>query len=489
MNFATFICGVPKWWLNCRTFMSPRPIFTLLPLSVFVFSGCKAVGPDHQVPEMKLPASFSDGGVRWKKQAPNDLPKPRSWWKLYNDGTLNTLVDRALSNNQELSASAARVRQARLLSKAARGRYFPTIDLNPSAERSKIRTTGATGGQTSVISNNFSVPADLSYEIDLWGKVRREVESSDASADAAQENLNALRLTIVGEVAQTYWALRAVDADRHLLMRAVELRQKAFNLLKEQRDAGAISGLDLSRAEAEVATAQADKIQLDQDRVELVNALAVLAGASATGSSVPEKIELPTPPSIPVSVPSELLLQRPDIRASERRVAAANADIGVATAAYYPSITIGGSGGYSSSVGSQLFKSSALVWSIGPNINVPITDQIFLRYRKQAAVAAHEAASADYRQNVLEAIREVENALQASSIIVGRQNAQDKASSAAKTTLDLSYKRFEAGLVSFLDVVDAERTRLDAERRSNSVRAERLALSVALAKAVGGEWR
>lgn len=485
-NFATFICEGVKWWLNPVTLMSARPILTLLPFSsVLILGACKPIGPDHEVPGMKLPASFSNGGVKWKKQSPDSLPKPRSWWRLYNDGTLNSIVDRALDNNQELAASAARVRQARSLSQAARGRYFPTINLNPSASRSKNRLSGG----SSLIENQVTLPADLSYEVDVWGKVRRQVEASDASADATQENLNALRLTIAGEVAQTYWALRAVDADRDLLTRAVELRQKAYNLLSEQRDAGAISGLDLSRAETELATAQADRLQLDQDRVELVNALAVLAGSVATGSTVPEKFDLPTPPSIPVSVPSELLLQRPDIRAAERRVAAANADIGVATAAYYPSFGIGGSGGLSASSFGQLFKSSALIWSIGPNVSIPITQQKFLRFEKDAAVAAHEAASADYRQIVLDSVREVENAVQASSILVNRQQAQDRASSAARTTLDLSRKRFEAGLVSFLDVVDAERTRLDSERRSNAVRAERLAVSVALAKAVGGEWR
>lgn len=466
--------------------MSARSLFTLLPLSsAFLITACKPVGPDHEVPGMNLPASFSNGGVKWKKQSPDSLPKTRAWWRLYSDSTLNSLVDRALQNNQELAGAAARVRQARALSAASRGRYFPTIDISGDAYRSKSRVTTA---NTSVISNNFSVPADLSYEIDVWGKVRRQVESADASADAEQENLNALQLTIASEVAQTYWALRAVDADRALLTRAVELRQRAYGLLKEQRDAGAISGLDLSRAEGEVATAEADKIQLDQDRVELVNALAVLAGASATGSSVPERMDLPSPPSIPVSVPSEVLRQRPDVRAAERRVAAANAEIGVATAAYYPTFSIFGSGGFSSGTASQLFKSSALVWSIGPNVTVPITQQKFLRDQKRAAVAAHEAASADYRQIVLESIREVENALQASRIIVGRQKAQDQASAAAKNTFDLSSKRFDAGLVSFLDVVDAERTRLDAERRSNAVRAERLALSVSLAKAVGGGW-
>jgi multidrug efflux system outer membrane protein len=464
--------------------MSPRSLATFLPLSsVILVTACQPLGPNHETPEMKLPASFSNGGVKWKKQSPDSLPNPRAWWRLYGDGTLNSLVDRALNNNQELAGAAARVRQARSLSASARGRYFPSIDLNPSSNRSKTRVQGISN-----IQNNFSVPADLSYELDVWGAVRRQVESADASADAQQESFNALKLTIASEVAQTYWALRAVDADRALLTRAVELRQKAFSLLKEQRDAGAISGLDLSRAEVEVATAEADRIQLDQDRVELVNALAVLAGASATGSSVPEKFDLPSPPSIPVSVPSEVLRQRPDVRAAERRVAAANADIGVATAAYYPSFTLGGSGGFSSNTASQLFKSTSLIWAIGPNVNIPITQQKFLRARKDAAVAAHEAASADYRQIVLEAIREVENSLQASSIIVGRQKAQDQAAAAAKSTFDLSSKRFDAGLVSFLDVVDAERTRLDAERRSNAVRAERLALSVSLAKAIGGGW-
>lgn len=465
--------------------MSARSFYKLLPLSAAaIVAGCQPLGPNHEVPAIKLPASFSNGGVNWKKQSPDSLPKPRAWWKLYNDSTLNSLVERALNNNQELAGASARVRQARSLSAATRGRYFPTIDLNPSAGRSK----GRLGGETTMISNNFSVPVDLSYEIDVWGAVRRQVESADASADAQQEQFNALKLTIASEVAQTYWALRAVDADRALLTRAVELRNRAFGLLREQRDAGAISGLDLSRAEAEVATAEADKLQLDQDRVELVNALAVLAGASATGSSVPDRVNLPSPPSIPVSVPSEVLRQRPDVRAAERRVAAANADIGVAMGAYYPTFRIGGSGGFSSTTASQLFKSSALIWSIGPNVTIPVTQQKFLRHQRDAAVAAHEAASADYRQIVLESVREVENALQASSIIVSRQKAQDQASAAATSTFDLSSKRFEAGLVSFLDVVDAERTRLDAERRSNAVRAERLALSVALAKAVGGGW-
>ncbi len=466
-----------------------RPHLLLPPLAL-VLSACKVVGPDHQTPAMDLPASFSQGGTRWNRQSPESLPEPRSWWRLYKDPTLTSLVERSLAANQELAAADARVRQARSLSRVARSRYFPGITLGTSAERSQTRFRGGSdGGTGSNLENSFAIPITLSYELDLWGRLARQVESAQASEAAAEESLNALRLTIASEVAQTYWALRAVDADRALLARTVALRREAFGLLTRQRDAGAISGLDLSRAETEVATAEADRIGLDRDRIELVNALAVLGGAAATGSSVPERTELPAPPSVPITVPSELLRQRPDIRVAERQVAAANAEIGVATAAFYPSVSIGASGGLDAARLSQLFSSSALVWSIGPNLTLPITGQKLLRAQREATVAAHEAASAEYRQTVLNSMREVENALQGSAILVRRQKAQEDAVASARQTFDLSSQRFDAGLVSFLDVVDAERTRLEAEQRTNAVRAERLAVSVALIKALGGEWR
>jgi len=456
---------------------------TLLP----AFIGCAPVGPNHEVPGMELPASFSSGGVNWKRQSPDTLPKPRAWWKLYNDPTLTSLVERSLDSNQNLAAASARLRQAREISKSTRSLYFPDVNIGFDANRSKSRIKGK--GVGSSIENSFSVPVDLSYELDVWGKLSRQVESAEAKEAATLESLNALRLSVAGEVAQTYWALRAVDADRAMLDRTLELRRRALKLLTEQRNAGAISGLDLSRAETEVATAESDRISLDRDRIQLVNALAVLNGAAATGSSVPERADLPPPPSIPVSVPSELLRQRPDIRAAERTVAAANADIGVATAAFYPSFAINAGGGVSAKTLSNLFQSSSLIWSLGTNITAPITSQQYLKSQKAAAVAAHEAASADYRQTVLQSMGEVENALQGSEILARRLVAQEQAQAAAEKTLDLSTKRFKAGLVSFLDVVDAERTRLDLERATNAIRAERLAVSVALIKAIGGEWK
>ncbi|MCX6876724.1 MAG: efflux transporter outer membrane subunit [Verrucomicrobia bacterium] len=450
-------------------------------------SGCVAVGPNHEVPTMALPAAFSQGGVQWKRHSPEPLPSPQQWWRLYHDATLSSLIERSLKMNQDLKGSVARLRQAREMSKVARSLYFPDVNLGAIAERSQFRYRGP-GEGVSVLSSNFSVPVDFRYEFDVWGKVSRQVESASASEAAAGETLNALRLSVAGEVAQTYWALRAVDANRAVLTRTLEIRRKALDLLTKRRDVGDISGLDLARAETEVATAEAERIRLDQDRIVLVNALAVLSGTLATGSAVAEQTDLPPPPAVPLSVPSEVLRQRPDIRAAERRVAAANANVGVATAAFYPSFSLNASSGLEAASPGGLFDASALVWSLGSSVLVPITSQKLLQAKRAAAVAAHEAASADYRQTVLESIREVENALQGSAILERRQVAQNRALAAARKTFELSVKRFQAGLVSFLDVVDAERTRLDAERATNAIRAERLAVSVSLIKALGGEW-
>lgn len=465
--------------------MTSQCVLPICLLSLMV-AACAPVGPNHETPSIKLPTSFSQGGVSWKLESPAAPPKPRAWWKLFGDSTLNSLVDRGHGHNQEITGAAARVREAREYSKMARSRYFPGMDIGFSAERTKFRFRGPGGGSN--LNNNFTVPLDLRYEIDAWGKIRREVEGAEARESAADELLTALRLTIAAEIAQTYWALRAVDADREVLARTLQIRTKAFDLLTKRRDAGTISGLDLARAETELASAEADRIQLDQSRTELVNALAVLTGSAASGSSISEKTELPQPPNVPVSIPSDLLRQRPDIRAAERNVAAANADIGVATAAYYPTISIDASTGLDATALEDLFNTSSIVWALGIGAIEPLTNLRFLQAQRNASVAAHEAASADYRQTVLEALREAENALQATAILERRQAAQDQAQVAARKTFDLSVKRFNQGLVSFLDVVDAERTRLEEERGANAIRAERLAVAVALAKAVGGEW-
>ena len=450
---------------------------------------CAPVGPDHKTPEMSLPASFSESGVTWKRETPASQPKPQRWWRLYNDATLNTWVERALENNQDIAAASARLDEARKMSEVSRSRYFPAVDIGASAERSKFRPRRSNMNNSGGIENTFRVPLDLSYEIDAWGKVRRQVEGASYREAAAGEQLNALRLTIAAETARTYWALRAVDADRALLTRTVALREEALGLLRRQEEAGSISGLDLSRAETEVATARTERVTLDRDRAELVNALAALTGSVASGSAIRENAMLPTPPRMPASTPGELLRQRPDIRAAEHRVAAANADIGVAEAMFYPAFTIGGSAGLDSETLRNLSRADSIVWSLGAGAVLPLTGQKLLRAQRDATAAAHRAASAEYRQNVLDAIRDVENALQGTAILGRSESAARTASESATKTFELSRQRYEAGLVSFLDVVDAERTRLETDRRLNAVRAERLAVSVALVQALGGSWR
>lgn len=457
---------------------------SLLLISVGL-AGC-TVGPDFKKPETDLPKSFSHEGTQWKRQSPAGLPKSGAWWKVYGDSELNRLIDQSLKDNLSLEAAAARLAGARASSREARSRYFPNITIGQDARRVKQVFRGPQGG--SIYYSSYEVPVDLSYEIDLWGKVRRQVESAKAREAAAEESLRALRLTLAGEVAQTYWALRAVDADRALLTRTLEVRRQALDLIGKQRDAGSISDLDYSRAETGVASAEADRIQLEEQRVQLVNALAVLTGRMATGFKLDERNHLPRPPSVPVSLPSEVLQQRPDVRVALHQVAAANADIGVANAAMYPSLSINAGAGVEASRWGDLLRSDALVWSLGSNILMPLSSQKLLNHRLEGVRQEHRAISAEYRQSVIEAVAEVETALQRAAILVRRSEAQQKAVEAARSTFEKSAKRYEAGLVSFLDVVDAERTLLDAERKANAIRAESLAVSVALIKAIGGRW-
>ncbi len=457
----------------------------LLLLTPVVMAGC-TVGPDFENPEMDLPKSFSHEGTQWMRQSPNARLKSGDWWNLYGDRQLSQLVELALKQNATLEVAAARLAQSRAASQEARSRYFPNITIGQDARRVKSVFRGPGGG--SIHYNSYEVPVEFSYEIDLWGKVRRQVERAKALEASAEEQVRALQLSVAGEVASTYWALCALDAERELYARSLKVRREALDLIGKKRDAGCVSELDYSRAEAEVASAQADHMQLDGQRVELVNALAVLTGRMLAGVSLPERAVLPAPPRVPISLPSEVLQQRPDVRAALQQVAAANANIGVASAAMYPSLSINANAGVEASEWGNLLRADALVWSLGSNILLPLTGQKLLRHRREAARQEHRAISAEYRQSVIEAVAEVEAAVQRAAILQRRLEAQQKAVAAARSACDKSLKRYEAGLVSFLDVVDAERVRLEAERSANAIRAEALAVSVSLIKAIGGRW-
>ena len=446
--------------------------------------GCATVGPNHESPQTDLPATFSKNGIQWKRTTTPKVYENTRWWRVFGDPTLNDLAAATASQNLSLQAASARLREARALSRSSRTAVLPSLDFNGDLSRSKSNF-GAGG---SITRSSINLPLDLSYEVDLWGKVRRQVEGADAREAGAQASFAATQLTLTADTAQTYWALRALDADRALLVNSIALRKESLGLVEARFRAGTVNALDVSRAQTEVANAEAELIGVDRDRSELVNALAVLTGRSAGRFSVAAQAKLPKPPSIPAGVPADLLLRRPDLYAAERNVAAANADIGVAKAAYYPNLRLRLGGGLEASEFDQLFRADAALWSLGSSLTYPILGQKRIAANYDAAVARHQAASLDYKQSVLVALREAEDGLTGLEFLRRQEEAQRKAVEAAQNTLNISRQRFSAGLVSFLEVVDTERTLLTNQRLAASLQAQRLAVTVNLIKALGGSW-
>lgn len=456
------------------------PILVLSLLS----AGCATVGPDHERPQTDLPASFSRGGLQWKRTSTPKVYATTNWWKVFGDATLNNLASSTASQNLSLQAAAARLREARALSRSSRTAVLPSLDFNGDLSRTNSTFGSGVGSQRDMVS----LPLDLSYEVDLWGKVRRQVEGANAREGGAQANLAATQLTLTADTAHTYWALRALDADRALLVSSIALRKENLSLIEARFRAGTVNALDVSRAQTEVANIEAELIGVDRNRSELVNALAVLTGRNAGNFALSAQPKLPKPPSIPAGVPADLLLRRPDLFAAERNVAAANAEIGVAKAAYYPSLNLRARGGSETSGFSSLFSSDALIWSLGSSLTYPIIGQKKIRADFDAAVARHQIASLDYKQSVLVALREAEDGLSGLEYLHRQEEAQRKAVDAAQTSLNISRQRFSAGLVSFLEVVDTERTLLTNQRLAASLQAQRLAVTVNLIKALGGSW-
>ncbi len=403
---------------------------------------------------------------------------------MFGDSTLNELASATAAQNLSLQAASARLREARALSRSSRTAVLPSLDFNGDVSRRKF--IFGQGGSLQI--NTFSLPLDLSYEVDLWGKVRRQVEGANARDAVAQASFVATQLSLTADAAQTYWALRAVDADRALLVSSIALRKESLELVEARFRAGTVNALDVSRGQAEVAQLEAELIGVDRSRTELVNALAVLTGRHAGGFSISPMAKLPKPPSIGAGVPADLLLRRPDLYAAVSTVAAANAEIGIAKAAYYPSLRLRLGGGMETLDYDQLFNADSTIWSLGSSLTYPILGQKRIQANYDAAVARHQAASLDYKQSVLVALREAEDSLMGLDFLRRQEEAQNKALVAAENTLGLSRQRFSAGLVSFLEVVDSERALLNTQRQAASLRAQRLAVSVNLIKALGGSW-
>jgi multidrug efflux system outer membrane protein len=461
----------------------------ILSIPAFVLlSGC-AVGPDYRRPEATtIPPSYTGVTDQWKTAAPRAHLSKGNWWEMFNDPELNKLEADAAEANQDLKAALARFKQARATADVAKSGLFPNLGVSflPTDQRdSENRPVGGKPGQT---YDGYTLPFDLSYELDLWGRVRRTVESATAQRQASADDVEAVRLAMQAEVAADYFTLRALDADKALLLASIEVYRKSLELVRNRRAGGMVSDLDVAQAETILKTAEAQLPDTMLQRLKFQNALAVLTGKNASIFKVPEKPLDLGPIIIPPSLPSELLERRPDIAASERRMAAANANIGVAKAAFFPTIKFNGLAGFQSGDVSMLFDWPSRFWAVGPSLTLPLFQGGRLTANLRQAKAVYEENVARYRQTVLTAFADVENNLAAEHLLSSEYQQVTAALKAARKQLEIADNRYSSGLVTYLEVATAQNVALSFERTGARLRGQQLVAAVALVKSLGGGW-
>jgi NodT family efflux transporter outer membrane factor (OMF) lipoprotein len=453
-----------------------------------LLSAC-TVGPDYVKPSAQVPAGFKDVDG-WKSAQPRDGVIRGRWWEVFEDPALNALEQRIEISNQNLAAAEAQFRQARALVQIARAGYFPTVTAGPSVARYRNSSnmpinTSAYVGPNSISAMSF----DATWEADIWGRMRRLVESSRAAAQASAADLETVRLSTQAELAMDYFQLRGLDADRRLLDETIVAYQKALDLTRSLFKGGAASNADVVQAEAQLKRTQAQAIDVGVQRTQLEDAIAVLVGNPASTFSIPVSPLAATPPPAPVGVPSQLLERRPDIAAAERRVAAANAQIGVALAAFYPTVTLSASGGFEATRLSNWFNWPSRFWSLGPAaLTGTLLDGGLRRAQTDQVRAAYDETVAFYRQTVLTSFQNVEDSLAALRILEQEARVQDEAVAAAERSVTLTTDQYKVGIVSYLNVVTAQTFALTDERTAVSIASRRMTASVLLVKALGGGW-
>ena len=429
----------------------------------------------------------------WKEGEPQDTAPKGRWWELFNDPVLTRLEEQGSAGNFDLKAALARVEQSRATARIRRGELFPAVDLNSSYRRERY-SPNQEPSFGAITADTIRVPLDLSYEIDLFGRVRRGFDAARADAATSAAAYHNLLLTLHADVAINYFQLRALDSEIAAVTRNVGLRNEQLSVVRGRFDAGIGNELDVVRAQTELAQAEAEAAALARRRAEIESALAVLTGNQPSTFRIepdPSTAEMwnPTPPSVPVGLPSALLERRPDVSEAERQIAAANARVGIARVAAFPVIRLTGSGGYVSGDFQNLFDWDSRVWSIGPSISIPVFAGGRNRANKARANAVYEEAVMRYRQRVLVAFSEVENSLAGIRFLAEQKVAQDRALANARKSAELADMRYKAGIVGYLDVIDAGRAVLQSERASVQLTGQQLSSTVQLIKALGGGWQ
>lgn len=455
-----------------------------------LLAGC-TVGPDYVRPEVSAPAAYKEAQP-WKHAEPRDEGPRGNWWEVFGDPALDGLAAQVDINNQNIKAAEANVRQARALTAQARAAFFPTVTGNASATRGSVsgggRGSNSAGGTGGVV-NAYNVALDATWELDLWGRVRRNVESAEASAQASEADLAAARLSAQALLVQDYLLLRVQDAQIRLLNDTVEAYTRSLQLTRNQYAVGVAGRSDVALAETQLKSTQAQALEAGVQRAQLEHAIALLVGKPPAEISIaPAPIERRFP-DIPPGLPSQLLERRPDIAAAERRVAAANAQIGVAQAAFFPTVTLSATGGFATSTLANLLTAPARYWSLGAALAQTIFDAGLRQAQTEQAIAAYDATVASYRQTVLTGFQEVEDNLAALHILEQEAAVQDEAVKSARESLAITLNQYRAGTANYLAVVVVQAQALANERSAVNILGQRLNASVALIKALGGGWQ
>jgi NodT family efflux transporter outer membrane factor (OMF) lipoprotein len=458
--------------------------------AALALGGCK-VGPNYKAPPMPSPPSFSDNGHYgdWASAKPADAADRGAWWAIYQDPQLNDLEQRCATANQSVAAALHAYEQAHDLVRENRASLYPTVSIGASATRNRV--SGNKPLRPANASNDywdFLIPLNISWEPDLWGGIRRQIESTTASAQASAADLANTRLSLQGLLSVTYFQLRGLDLQAQLLRTTIDAYTQTLQLTQVRLKGGLSTDSDVAQAEAQLEEARAQLIDLGVQRAQYEHAIAVLVGEPATGFHISEQPLAGNPPTVPTGVPSELLERRPDIASAERRVAAANALIGVAKAAYYPNITLGAAGGVESSALSSVFSSTSADWSAGPSASELLFDAGRRKAQVDYALAQREQATALYREQVLSAFRDVEDQLSALRVLEEEATVQQRAVDAATRSTNLSLLRYKRGLAQYLEVLTNQTIQLGDERAAAALVARRIVASAQLQMALGGGW-
>ncbi len=469
-----------------------RPL-ALLIAAILVLAGC-TVGPNYKRPQVPVAPAFSEQPPQsfteskgWKQAQPADETLRTDWWQLYGNAELNGLEEQINPSNQTLKAADARFREARAMIQLNRAGLFPTISTAPSITTNRLSRNSPTGTRAGDFGE-YTLPIDINYELDAWGRIHRSIAAAREETQASAADLETIRLSLHAELAVDYFELRSLDAQKHLLDQTMVAYQRALDLTQNRFDGGLSSRAEVAQARTQLETTRAQDIGVGVERATFEHAIAVLMGRTPESLQLPPVVLTNTPPVIPVGIPSQLLERRPDIAAAERRAAEANEQIGIARAAFFPTLLLTATGGWEGSTPVNWLTWPSRFWAVGPSVLQTVFDGGRRRAASESATASYDETVANYRQAALTAFQEVEDNLATLRVLEDQSKAQRVAVEAAQQSLDLALNRYKGGLVTYLEVITAQSIALQNEATEVDILRRRMDASVLLIKALGGGW-